>query len=343
MGDVATNKEASQRLLENYKPTALVQVQGGSQREVKDIQKRTGASRATQIKHLSMRFLHKMVRHPVLATVNFAATIFIGILAGLLYNGISNDLEGAINRAGLFFFTLTYLMMAALADLGIWQDEQIIFMRERASGCYDATSFFIAKFFAEMLPLRVIPLSIFTMILTWGVGLNKEPEAVLVLFVVLLIVSLVSTLMFLSLGMLFRSGGTSNFLAVLLTMYSLLMSGFLLQFGDKSTIDGVENNGTSPSYSGGQGGNILQYLSVLYFAFEALMVSEMNGLSFELVVKNPDGVEITSVGASGDLILAQLGLDYRNYQRDVTALFVYLAVFFVYVTLLLKFIVYEKR
>ena len=307
--------------------------------------RRTRPPFAVQCKYLMMRFLHKVIRHPMLAVVNFGATVAVALIAGLLYQGVTNDLQGAINRAGLFFFTLTYLMLSALADLGVWQDEKILFMRERASGCYDAGAYALSKFVGEMLPLKLPPLTFMVILLTFLVGLNKEPSAVAIQLTTLIIVSLVSTLMFLSLGMVFRASGVSSFAAVLVTMYSLLMSGFLLQFGGVSGggSGGAPSNSSSTSSLEASSGSWLQALSVLFFAFETLMVTEMHGLSFMLIVKSPEGNEVTRVGATGDMVMAQLSLNYKNFERDFVALFVYFAVFMVVVILLLKNVVKERR
>lgn len=272
---------------------------------------------------------------------NVIATLFVAVSCGLLYRGVTNDLQGAINRAGLFFFFLCFLMLASIADLGVFQEERLILMRERASGAYSALAWFISKVFVEISLLRLFPLAITTFVLTGMVGLNQKPQAVFALFVLLLVISLTATLQFLCIGMIFTQNGVANFAAILLTMFSLLMSGFLLQFDGTgaNTSDHSKHNTTSVT----SGFEFLQKFSMLHFGFEALMVNELHGLDFEVVVKTPDGAEMTRVSASGDLILAQLGFLYERFDSDVAAVLLFFIIFSLFTLALLQFAVVERR
>ena len=230
-------------------------------------------------------------------------------------------------------------MLASLADLGVFQEERMMMMRERASGAYGSVAYFTSKIFAEILILRWVPLCITSFVLTFIVDLNQEPQAIFSLNLLLLCISMVATLQFLTIGMIFTKSGVANYLAVLLTMFSLLMSGFLLQF--EGTGGGLgANNEPAPKSSGFEW---MQSLSVLHFGFEALMVNEMHGENFQIIVKNPDGKEITRVSTTGDLILTQLGFSYDNFERDIGVVILYLVIFSLLSLLLLEFIVVEKR
>jgi hypothetical protein len=250
-------------------------------------------------------------------------------------------LQGAINRAGLFFFFLCFLMLASLADLGVFQEERLMFMRERASGAYGSSAYFASKIFAEIFPLRVVPLCATTFLLTFLVGLNEHPQAIFVMNILLLFISTVATLQFLCIGMIFSKSSVANFVCILVTMFSLLMSGFLLQFDGTGGGAGTRNHLEPATTSGFEW---MQQFSVLHYGFEALMVNEMHGLSFEVVVKSTDGrTEITRVTASGDLILAQLGFSHDNFGKDVGIVILYFAIFMILAMLLLEFAVVEKR
>jgi hypothetical protein len=269
------------------------------------------------------------------------ATLFVTISCGLLYRGVTNDLQGAINRAGLFFFFLCFLMLASIADLGVFQEERLVLMRERASGAYSAFAWFVSKVFVEILLLRMVPLALTTFVLTGLVGLNQDPYAVFFLYFLLLVISLTATLQFLCLGMIFTQSGVANFAAILITMFSLLMSGFLLQFVGTGANSSDHSKGNTPSETSGF--EFLQSFSVLHFGFEALMVNELHGLNFQVVVRAPDGSEITRVSASGDLILAQLGFLYERFANDVMTVVAFFAAFSLLNLLLLQFAVVERR
>jgi len=135
----------------------------------------------------------------------------------------------------------------------------------------------------------------------------------------------------------------ANFASILLTMFSLLMSGFLLQFdgtGGGTPGHGEGQDGAAPQTSGFEW---LQSFSVLHFGFEALMVNELHGLNFQVVVRAPDGSEVTRVAATGDLILAQLGFVFEHFQQDVQIVLLFLCAFSLLNVLVLYFVVVERR
>ena len=282
-----------------------------------------------QFTHLSTRSLKNAVRHPSLVATNIVANLAVALACSVLYHGVTNDLQGALNRGGLFFFLTAFTMLSCLADVGVWADERATFMRERAAGAYAPMPFLLAKLMAEVVPLRLLPITWSAMLMTLAVGLNPDPRSVLTLAGLLTLLSLTTTLMFLVVGMLFVSSGTTNFICALLVLYNLLMSGFLLQF------DGTASGGVTLSW--------LRQLAPLRFCFEALMVNELHGLAFDVVVKAPDGSEITRATVSGDTIMAQIGFRFENFDGDVGAAILYLCAFFIAAALLLWIIVVEQR
>ena len=62
-----------------------------------------------------------------------------------------------------------------------------------------------------------------------------------------------------------------------------------------------------------------------------------------IVIRDPEGKEVTRVGASGDLIMAQLGLKWEEFWFDFSMLFVYLVAFMGLTLLLLTMAMKEKR
>lgn len=293
----------------------------------------------------------------------------------LLYMGIRDDLGGAINRAGFFFFIQTYLTLSALADLGVWQEERLVFIRERTSGLYEGEAFLLSKFFCEILPLRLVPITLATALLIFGIGLQSVPaDKVGTMMVVLMFVSVISAMLFLLIGFLFRSNGVANFIAVVTALFCLLMSGFLL-------IDfGFVTNTSSAEYEVNWFPVVLGFLSYLRPAFEILMVNELSGLVFEIVLVDPGGTgnfvpgmslpvvsylnvncfaliyflcfyrlkqllcyADTSLPASGDLLLAQINLQPDDIERDFWFLTGWLVLFTGLCILVLRLGVKERR
>lgn len=183
--------------------------------------------------------------------VHVVATILVALIATLLYLNIRPDLGGAINRAGFFFFIQTYLTLSALADLGVWQEERLIFIRESTAGLYQGEAYLLSKFICEIFPLRLLPVTFASVILVFGIGLQSSPaEKVGIFLLVLVFIGLISTMMFLFIGMVFRSNGIANFVAVVSALFCLLMSGFLLIdfgffVGDEGSSQAVVDSGVN--------------------------------------------------------------------------------------------------
>jgi ATP-binding cassette subfamily G (WHITE) protein 2 len=312
---------------------------------------------------LSGRFTSTIIRHPILPTVHVLATVGISIIAMVLYFDLSNDLGGAINRAGFFFFILCYITLSSLADLGVWQEERIIFMRERASGAYGALAYILSKLLCEIVPLRILPIAVSSFILTFGIGLQNDPESLLIFMSVLMLTSLISVLLFLVIGMAIRSSGVANFVAIVIALFCLLLSGFLLiDFGYLTDADSSSNDSSGAvsdpesidELTGATGNEqvitprivafILGYFSFLRPSFELLMVNELDGLSFDVSLVDASGQSSgPSIALSGNVVLNQLGLSVNDILLDYVLLFAWIFVYLFAVSMLLTFVVVEKR
>ncbi|KAG8859017.1 hypothetical protein FRC20_011911 [Serendipita sp. 405] len=106
---------------------------------------RRRASWATQFKILSGRAFKNLYRDPALMTAHYVASIVIAIVCGLLVHNVTNDIPGFQNRLGFFFFTLSLFGFACLSSLGLFANERILFMRERANGYYASGTYFTSK------------------------------------------------------------------------------------------------------------------------------------------------------------------------------------------------------
>ena len=227
-------------------------------------------------------------------------------------------------------------MLASVADLSVFQEERLVLMREKSSSAYSGFAWFIAKVCVELPLLRMLPLVMVTFVLSALVGLNQHPHTVFFMFLLLFLISMTATLQFICIGMIFTQNGVAHFGAILVTMFSLLMSGFLLQF-DGTGGDRTDNQPRSSGFE------FLEGFSLLHYGFEALMVNEMHGLHFVVIVKGPDGSEMAKVAATGDLILAQLGFAYENFSGDVGMVLAFFAIFSGLCVLLLHLVVVERR
>ncbi|KAF8343642.1 P-loop containing nucleoside triphosphate hydrolase protein, partial [Amanita rubescens] len=132
---------------------------------------RKRASWGTQFRILSGRAFKNLYRDPALLTAHYVASIALAVMCGLFFRHVTNDIAGFQNRLGLFFFTLALFGFSCLSSLGLFANERILFMRERANGYYSSFTYFSSKVLFDILPLRLVPPLLFGGIVYGLVGL----------------------------------------------------------------------------------------------------------------------------------------------------------------------------
>ena len=103
------------------------------------------ASYWTQFKLLSGRAFKNLYRNPLLMATHYAVAIIVAFLCGFFFYKVTNDIPGFQNRLGLFLFILSLFGFSTLSSLGIFANERILFMRERANGYYAPITYFLSK------------------------------------------------------------------------------------------------------------------------------------------------------------------------------------------------------
>ncbi|KAG6914345.1 hypothetical protein DXG01_000909, partial [Tephrocybe rancida] len=111
---------------------------------------RKRASYGTQFKILSGRVFKNLYRDPALLTAHYLSSIVL---------------------ACIFFFTLALLGFSCLSSLGLFANERILFMCERANGYHSSFIYFSSKILFDIPPLKLVPPLMFGSIVYLLVGL----------------------------------------------------------------------------------------------------------------------------------------------------------------------------
>ncbi|CAF2113609.1 unnamed protein product [Rotaria magnacalcarata] len=127
-----------------------------------------------EIFYLSQRTLRNSVRNPALALSQTLVSIAIGLLVGLLFYDLKKTIEpGVQNRLGAIFFIIMSQTFSNLTAIEPLIGESALFIHERASGYYRIFTFFIAKLVCDLLPMRVLPAVLFSVISYFMIGLTR--------------------------------------------------------------------------------------------------------------------------------------------------------------------------
>ncbi|KAG9034933.1 hypothetical protein FRB95_012349 [Tulasnella sp. JGI-2019a] len=289
--------------------------------EIKVLRNRTRASWGTQFRILSGRAFKNLYRDPALLTAHYLSSIIIALLCGGLFRNVTNDISGFQNRLGLFFFTLALFGFSCLSSLGLFANERVLFMRERANGYYSSFTYFSSKVLFDIIPLRVVPPLVFGGIIYGLAGLVPTVAAFwkFLLTLVLFNLTTASAVLFISVAV--ANTSVASLIGTLVMLYNLLFAGLLI------------NRDSTASAIGW-----LHTLSFFHAAYEALAVNELRYLQLKEIKY---GVELDVPAAT---ILSIFGFHAQAFWfPDIVILAVMFTVFtfssYVYLHLYVK----EKR
>ncbi|KAK4218881.1 hypothetical protein QBC37DRAFT_305318 [Rhypophila decipiens] len=269
---------------------------------------------------LSQRTWRNLYRNPMLMLTHYAIAILLAVFAGYLFYGMTLDIAGFQNRLGLFFFILALFGFSTLTSLGVFSQERLLFVRERANGYYSPITYFAAKVIFDIVPLRIIPPILLGAIVYPMTGLVAEPSKFFVFILVLVLFNLAAAAICLFIGIVCKDHGVANLIGSLVMLFSLLFAGLLL------------NHNAIPA-----GALWLQWLSIFHYGFEALIVNEVTQLT---LVDRKHGIDITVPGAA---ILSAFGFDNMAMWWDIVNLGIFGVSFIILAYGAMHILLVEKR
>ncbi len=216
-----------------------------------------------QTLYVMQRSLADSWRNPYLLRLQYFLILAAALVLGGMFFQMGFDLVGAQNRAGLLFFVNSFLMIVTLPSIDTFHAERTVFLREKGAGYYKPSAYFVAKALADIIPLRLLPPIIFSIVVYPMAGLRGPINYYFWFMLVSILISYCATGMCLLISSLSPSVAVGNLVAIIVMMFMLLFGGLLL------------NNSTLPP-----GLAWIKWLSYINFAFSAMMINEFTNLTF---------------------------------------------------------------
>ncbi|XP_061438932.1 broad substrate specificity ATP-binding cassette transporter ABCG2-like [Rhineura floridana] len=265
------NKSLAEKLAEKYSSSAsyeetkteLEKLSSGSQKETTCREITYSTSFFHQLKWLSKRMFKNLLGNPQVSIAQLCATIFLGLVVGAIFFGMTDDASGLQNRLGAIFFMTINQCFSSIFAIELFVVEKKIFIHEYISGYYRISAYFFSKLIGDLIPMRTLPCIIFTCIVYFMLGLKPTAKAFFIMMFTLMLVSYTATSMALAIATGQSVLAVANILMTITFIFMTIFSGLL-----------VNLTSILPWLSW------LQYFSIPRYGMTALQFNELTNLKF---------------------------------------------------------------
>jgi ABC-type multidrug transport system ATPase subunit/ABC-type multidrug transport system permease subunit len=315
----------------------------------------------TQLSVLARREWRTLMRDKTLLITHVLMAAITGVFAGGLYYNVSLTIAGFQNRVGSLFFLGALISFTSLSALNNMVEMRPLFLRERAGNYYSPQAWLVSRAVFDIIPLRILPTIIVSVILYFMVGLAQNAANFFKFLLIAVEFSIVMVLYNFLLASVFQHPSMATLLSSSWLLFNLVFAGESHERAAASRpswgrVGGVAEPGDEKSrnrnfrveLTPGFFINIsnippvlrwLRYLAPLGYMLEALTVNEVGSGLMIIDVLQGVPIEISAVPIMNSLF----GFGEGHYYRNVLVLFAWIAGFLAMLVLSVFYFLREKR
>ncbi|CAF4190505.1 unnamed protein product, partial [Adineta steineri] len=180
--------------------------------------------------YVSQRTLRNAMRNSALIIWQIAVAIILGILTGLLYYKLPRTTDSGVeNRLGGIFFIVVNQIFSTATALEPFIKERALFIHENVSGYYSISTLFLAKLICDLLPMRVIPSLVFSIICYFMTGLQRTTIKFLIFLLTIFMANVFGSAMCFFIAATIPVFAVALIVLVLVFVIMMVFSGFLVE------------------------------------------------------------------------------------------------------------------
>ncbi|XP_041910081.1 ATP-binding cassette sub-family G member 3-like [Arvicola amphibius] len=207
------------------------------------------------------RSLKNFKGFPRITVIWAIITVLLAVIVGITFRVLRNDCTEVQTRAGLLFLLTVFQCITSVTAGEILVIDRDRFPHEHTSGYYRVLSYFLGKLLAELVPRRLFPSIIFTVIVFIIAGVNTDVKGFFTMIFTIMMLTTSASSLPLSIG----AGQIAVAVPiVIVTIYFVFML----------FISGLYSINITQDFSW------IQYLSIPHFGFTALQHNEFLGQNF---------------------------------------------------------------
>jgi len=217
-----------------------------------------GANWFQQFALLMDRSLREQKRNVIGIFVPIVIDVIYALILSALYRDLGKDQQGVQDRIGcLFFICLNVAYTSALPAINLFAGEKAVIGRERSSGAYSCSAYYISKYIAE-LP-KLLPRLFFCALVYNVVGFREGAEYFWTFVSIIICEALAAQALGIFMAAALPVGAALALGPASITIFTLFGGIYL-------NVDSIP-----------KGAGWIKYIDFIYYAFSALAANEFGG------------------------------------------------------------------